>query len=82
MIAVEFNFSQQCLAKLIELGCDINAQDKDGMTALHKSIWCESKDNFKLLVDKGADLDLKDNEGESCRDLVEEDENSAFKSAL
>ena len=80
MFAVDSNFSTKAIEKLIELGCDVNAQGEDGMTPLHKSIWCENKENFKKLLSKGADLDIKDEEGESCRDLV--DDNPSFKTAI
>jgi len=50
------------------------------MTSLHKSIWCENKELFKLLLSKGADLDIIDEEGESSRDLA--DDSPQFKSVI
>ena len=58
--------------KLIELGSKVNSQCDDGMTALHKSVWVESKEVFERLLSQGADPDIKDNEGESVRDLVQD----------
>ena len=50
MLAVEANFSTQTLVRLIQLKCDVNAKDVDGMTCLHKAIWCESLQIFETLL--------------------------------
>ena len=35
------------------------------MTALHKSYWVENGDVFKLLLERGADPDIKDNDNDT-----------------
>jgi ankyrin repeat protein len=46
--------------RLINLGCDIDIQDRDGWTALH---FAAHENNFaitKMLLDNGAAVDLKE----------------------
>lgn len=45
---------------LIEIQDDINFQDSTGMTALHYAVAIENKALFELLMDKKADLNIKD----------------------
>ena len=71
MLACDSNFSAKTVEALIELGSDINACDEDGMTALHKSYWVENGDIFKLLLERGADPDIKDNDNDTGRKLAE-----------
>ncbi|HEX4998324.1 MAG TPA: ankyrin repeat domain-containing protein [Terriglobia bacterium] len=46
-----------------ELGMDVNAVNSMGLTALHGAANRGSDDIIKFLVEKGAKLDVKDNEG-------------------
>ena len=71
MLAIDSSFSAKTVEALIELGSDVNACDEDGMTALHKSYWVENGDIFKLLLERGADPDLKDNDNDTGRNLAE-----------
>ena len=71
MLACDSNFSAETVEALIELGSDVNACDEDGMTALHKSYWVENADNFKLLLERGADPDIKDTDNDTARKLVD-----------
>ena len=50
MLAVEVGFKTQTIVRLIELGCDVNAKDEDGMTCLHKAIWCENLTTYEVLL--------------------------------
>ena len=70
MVAIDSNLGSECISSLIDLGCDPNAQDSDGMTSLHKSIWTENSDAFSLLLQRGANLDLADEEGDTGRKLA------------
>jgi ankyrin repeat protein len=47
----------------LELGVDVNAADDNGETALHGAAWRGANDIVKLLVEKGARLDVKDKKG-------------------
>jgi ankyrin repeat protein len=46
-----------------ELGLDVNAVNSMGLTALHGAANRGSDDIIRFLADKGAKLDVKDNEG-------------------
>jgi ankyrin repeat protein len=48
---------------LIEAGCDVNAQNNDGMTCLLSAMWVEDEDIFKELIFHGADPSISDDEG-------------------
>ena len=65
MQAVDMQLPLHTLSKLIALGCDINAQNSEGETALHQAMICEFWDAFAELVRLGADPAIKDSQGES-----------------
>jgi ankyrin repeat protein len=46
-----------------ELGLDVNAVNSMGLTAMHGAANRGSDEIIKFLVEKGARLDVKDNEG-------------------
>ena len=37
------NLSVETIKQLFDLGCDVNAQNNDGMTCLHSSMWNENE---------------------------------------
>ena len=49
--------------KLIKLGIDVNAQDKEGWTALHFAAQRQSVPAVKALLIAGADIEIKDSHG-------------------
>ena len=63
MIAVDNSFSLATISQLIDLGCDINAKDVDGNTALHSSMYFDNEPAFEILLSRGAKADIEDNEG-------------------
>lgn len=66
---------QALLAKLIELGDDVNAKDKDGYTVLHyAAMKSKNPDLLKFLIEKGANAKIKTDLEETVLDLVEENE--------
>ena len=71
MIATENQFSIETIRKLIKLGCDVNAQNNDGMTCLHISLWNENTHLFKEFIQQGANPKLEDKEGDSVESECE-----------
>jgi ankyrin repeat protein len=53
---------------LIDLGCDVNSQNSDGMTSLHLTMWQDNASLFEVLLKNNADSNIEDNEGESVKD--------------
>ena len=60
----------EAIQLLIDRGADVNAQAKDGRTALHGAALQGYDDVIKFLVSKGADLQAKDNKGFSVLDTA------------
>ena len=50
-------------ALLLKHGADINAQNKDQNTPLHLAGWYKHKSIIELLVEQGAEIDLKEYRG-------------------
>lgn len=48
----------EIITMLIDAGCDVNAQTNSGNTPLHFSVFNNSSDIFKVLLDAGADVKL------------------------
>ena len=47
------NSATDLISTLLELGCDVNARNRNGKTAIHISIERENLPHFKTLVDAG-----------------------------
>lgn len=50
---------------LLEHGCNLNAADDSGRTALHRSYWPVNVPGLKALLSCGADVDAEDRSGRS-----------------
>lgn len=59
-----------CIAELLEHRADVNAVNKDGMTALHEVCRMGVKELVDLLLDYGADINKLNRAGESCLFLL------------
>ena len=82
MFAIDENFSQETIHKLIELGCDVNAvNNEDGMTCLHQAVLIEQLEIFKLLLSMGAKHNIADNDGETVEQLCK-DSGAEFRDLL
>ena len=49
---------------------DLNIKDKNGQTALHYALALRRWDLAKLYIESGADITLKDNNGDSFDDYL------------
>jgi ankyrin repeat protein len=74
LLAVDCEFGFDVLKYLKDHGCDINAQDENGRTALHYALDLENKYLIKTLIEMGADINIEDNEGSSVKKEIEGDE--------
>jgi ankyrin repeat protein len=54
----------------LELGADVNANDKYGYTALHGAAYRGDNEMVKLFVEKGARLDVKSKRGQTVTDMA------------
>ncbi len=63
---------------LITNGCDVNAIDKDGYTALMYAALADRADVVEYLIQKGADINKKNNDKRSALDLVRQAGNDAI----
>lgn len=58
---------------LLKHGADVNAQDKDGWTALMEATCVGNKEIIELLLNNGADVSIEDNEGGTVFDVAKDD---------
>ena len=61
MSAIATDQPLAAIQKILDSGIDVNAQDATGNTALHYAIFRENRKLIKLLLNHGADVDIKNN---------------------
>lgn len=66
------NNSVEAIDILLQYGIEVNHQDKKGNTALHYAVDIEQPDIIQKLITNHADMYIKNNEGKSPLDLVNE----------
>ncbi|MCR5262151.1 MAG: ankyrin repeat domain-containing protein [Candidatus Gastranaerophilales bacterium] len=67
---------------LIQSGADVNIQDSNGQTPLHKAV---TQDNIVVLyslLNAGANVDLEDNQGDSPIDTAKDNDKEVYVSLL
>ncbi len=55
--------NERMARQLIDIGLDVDAEDRDGRTPLHLAVLGEHKEVAQLLLDSGADVNAADEEG-------------------
>ena len=53
-------------AALIERGCDVNAKNKIGLTALHMACFDNVRETVGVLLEHGADRTIKNKDKSAC----------------
>ncbi|KAL8435983.1 hypothetical protein ACSSS7_002028 [Eimeria intestinalis] len=61
---------------LIDRGADVNHTDDSGETPLHVAIAADQDEIVALLIEAGADTSIRNNEGNSCAELLEQNKAS------
>lgn len=64
--------NEEMVELLLNLGADVNAQDSQGMTPLHYAAELNNPQIFQVLIKtQSPDVFLKDNDGNTVRDIVQ-----------
>ncbi|MDH5544597.1 MAG: ankyrin repeat domain-containing protein [Gammaproteobacteria bacterium] len=64
----------QMLTDLLDYGVNINSRGKKGRTALMAATTFEHEDAVQLLISKGADLSIRDIEGQTALEIAKEND--------
>ena len=57
--------SERAIEVLLEAKADVNAQDQDGNTALHRALYHRNSQSINMLIEAGADLLKKNKHGQT-----------------
>ena len=60
----------ECVKMLINAGADLNATTSTGLTPLMNAAWFGCTQSFKVLIDAGASVGIKDSQGRTAEDLA------------
>lgn len=80
ILAAFLGYSDIVKMLLTVSGININAQNKDGITALMNAL--SHKEVLKLLLDAGADPNLKNKDGDTFMDLADEEIKPALQAMI
>lgn len=64
--------------RLVNTGLDINAKDKQGHSPLYYAVMNKHYDYVNLLLSKGADIHVKDNNGKGLLDVIDKKGNASI----
>ena len=73
MLALRYKYKTPVIRKILDAGARINETTKDNLTAFYQAIKSDANDKtLKLLLERGADPDIKTEKGQSARDIANE----------
>lgn len=73
MLALRYKYKTPIIQKILDAGARINETTKDNLTAFYQAIKSEANDKtLKLLLERGANPDIKTDKGQSARDIANE----------
>ena len=72
------NVAPEVLKTMIDAGAELDVQNDEGLTALMKAADRENLENVRLLVMAGADVNLRDEEGDNAWDHTAEEAIESF----
>lgn len=58
------------MMEALDMGANINAKGCHSRTALIQAVRCRQKESVKFLLDHGADVTIKDDDGKTALDLA------------
>ena len=70
LIVAAQNSACRAVAKLVQLGAEINRQDKEGNTALHYAVLAESERTVEILSIASADFNIPNSDGQTVIHLL------------
>lgn len=65
-----FHCDSVLVDRLMEKGADINREDADGATILHRACCCDCDKVVEMLLDRGANIDVKNQSGMTALDYA------------
>ena len=73
MLALRYKYKTPVIRKILDAGALINETTKDNLTAFYQAFKSDANDKtLKLLLEWGADPDIKTEKGQSARDIANE----------
>lgn len=63
---------KEAIEALLDYGADIDAQDRKGWTALMHAIWDRNYESVRLMLSRGANVDIKNNDDKTAMDIAYE----------
>ena len=73
MLALRYKYKTPVIRKILDAGARINETTKDNLTAFYQAVKSDANDKtLKLLLEWGADPDIKTEKGQSARDIANE----------